>query len=147
MKHILCTILLCGFVLFNAQAQQSKAPETVTTAFETKYPGIKASKWEKLANTTWQAVFRNDNKRILARFKENGKWLEEEYAVNMRELPQDVLVAIDRQHTGHTFKSAIKVNSALHDVYYRVSFVNGRKDIEDLYTPEGTRFTLSFIYQ
>jgi|GEM_PF-6074300 len=144
MKQLFYTLLICLGIVIPATAQQNKnkVPSEIVQNFTEKYPDVKPGKWESITYNRWQVSFRQDNKRKIARFNQSGEWMEEEYTISAKDLPPAVQTAIDRQHTGDVLKNAAKINSALHNIYYKLTFQEKKKIITNLYTPSGELFTI-----
>jgi len=59
----------------NAQSNDTKAiPQTVVSAFSSKYPGVEIKKW-KTENNRYTAKATIDNHKCFASFDANGNWL------------------------------------------------------------------------
>jgi hypothetical protein len=80
-----------GLISFNAMAQKTKdVPQTVQTAFSTKYPLAHLKDW-KIKKNDYLAFFSMNNKKYDASYSKNGSWLITERDIRHRNsLPSDV---------------------------------------------------------
>ena len=84
-KTITCVSVFAIAGLLSCENEQeisaSQVPQSVMSAFQTKYPNITADKWEKESEkgkTVYEAKFKNNGKDVEAEFDENGNFIEEE---------------------------------------------------------------------
>jgi len=64
-------------------------PSSVTTAFQTKYPGITVEKWFNKDNTGYCALFTLNGKKTLSQFNNDGGFVKEESEVEQQGNHQD----------------------------------------------------------
>ncbi len=64
-------------------------PSSVTTSFQTKYPGIAVEKWFNKDNTGYCALFNLNGKKTLSQFNNEGSFVKEETEVEQEGNHQD----------------------------------------------------------
>lgn len=84
-KSIIYLAVIVMTTLFSCHNEQkvsaSQVPQTVITAFQTKYPNITVDKWvteTEKGKTIYEAKFKNNNEDAEAEFDENGTFIKEE---------------------------------------------------------------------
>jgi hypothetical protein len=86
-KWMFSFVLVC--VMFSANAQFRKIPAEVTDSFKVKYKNASGVSWkDKL--TSFQAEFKDADKRMKATFSSGGGWLKTETKHSYKSLPSEV---------------------------------------------------------
>lgn len=99
MKSLIFLIaLLFGFV-FTA-ISQVEVPAVVTDGFTKKFPTATKVKWEKENDTEFEAAFKMDGKSMTACFDDKGNWVETEWEVKVKKLPEAVVTAVTDKYPG-----------------------------------------------
>lgn len=86
MKKILIFVAVITSILLTSctsefEIMSSDVPQTVLTAFQTKYPSIQNVEWEAEkadGHLTFEAAFKMDGKKKEACFKPDGTFIKEE---------------------------------------------------------------------
>ncbi len=64
-------------------------PSSVSTTFQTKYPGVVVEKWFNKDNTGYCALFTLNGKKTLSQFNNDGRFVKEEAEVDQQGNHQD----------------------------------------------------------
>ncbi len=99
------TIVACG-----QKIDASKVPNTVKSAFEKQYPGIRVAKWEK-ENDKYEANFSKDGKAMSTLQQADGKIVETEISIKISELPLSIVNYVKQHHPGKKIKDASKITN------------------------------------
>ncbi|MDA7597943.1 PepSY-like domain-containing protein [Verrucomicrobiales bacterium] len=115
------------------------APKVVTDAFEKKYPGAKAKKWEIDKNGNWEAKFTTNGEKYRADFSTSGMWIETESSLKFEDLPEAVKNAVKREFPNEEVNEVESVDKAGRGHFYDVEFKQKgpNKDVE--YRKSGER--------
>ena len=89
MKNYFFLVTLFSIILFSA-CSQVNPPENVKKEFTQKFADAKSVKWGSEETNEWEAEFKINGKEMSACFDNEGKWLETEAEVTIKELPADV---------------------------------------------------------
>jgi hypothetical protein len=119
-----------------ACSQKLKVPETVTKAFNAKFPGAAGVKWGKENAKEYEAEFKLNNTAISANFGLEGSWKETETTINSTDLPAAVMNAIKTKYPEGIITLAEKVEKP-DRTYYEiiVKLNNKKKEVEIM--PDG----------
>ncbi|MDQ1265260.1 MAG: hypothetical protein QG635_410 [Bacteroidota bacterium] len=123
-------VLICIALLAMPIIAGTTVPEKVKKAFSSKYADAKDVKWEKESGSEYEAEFKMNGKDMSASFDNNGKWLETETKIELKDLPAAVNAAIAESYKVFTVKSAEMLESAKFGKAYEVDLVKGSKKIE-----------------
>jgi len=105
MKNFILLVLI--FIRFSFVAlSQTDIPVNVKDGFAKKFPTAKKVKWEKENDTEFEASFKQDGKTMTANFDEQGNWLETEWEVKLKELPEEVKTAVAQKYPGFEIDEA-----------------------------------------
>lgn len=108
MKKTLLFLFLSLGTGFVAKAQKSP-PQTVVTAFNQKFPGVKDVDWGKEKNGEWEAEFDQGDQEMSANFNADGAWLETETEISVTALPQATRDYLTSNFKGKKIKEAAKI--------------------------------------
>jgi hypothetical protein len=99
MKNLIFLIALVLGFGFTA-ISQVEVPSNVKDGFAKKFPTATKVKWEKENDTEYEATFKMDGKSISANFDIQGNWMETEWEVRIKELPEAVVTAVTDKYPG-----------------------------------------------
>jgi len=99
MKKLICLIVILFGMSCLVEAQ-TNVPATVTEGFTKKFPTAKKVKWEKENDTEYEATFKMDGKSLSAIFNNHGSWMETEWEVRIKELPEAFVNVVTDKYPG-----------------------------------------------
>jgi len=95
------------------EAKESKeAPATVKSAFSRKFPAATKVEWGNENNKEWEAEFMLNGKEYSANFDNEGKWIETEYEISLKELPVAVKTTLDKESAGYKIEESVVTETA-----------------------------------
>jgi glucan biosynthesis protein len=95
---------------------ESQIPAAVKTAFEKKYPSVKAS-WDK-EDANYEANFKHDGKAMSTLIEKNGIIVEIETNIPVTDLPKTVQDYMKKNYPGIKIEEAARIVKANGDVNY-----------------------------
>jgi hypothetical protein len=98
-------LLLLSFSVFGQTAKQ--APEKVKSAFSQKFPSATKVEWGKEGDKEWEAEFKLNGIEYSANFDNEGKWLETEYEISLKEIPAAVKTTLDKESAGYKIEESV----------------------------------------
>ena len=118
MKGLLIMIVAAVVALsaFSQKLNESQVPAAVKTAFERKYPSVKAS-WDK-EYANYEANFKHDGKAMSAVIDKNGTIVETETDIPVTDLPKAVQDYMKKNYPGVKIEEAARIVKANGDVNY-----------------------------
>jgi hypothetical protein len=119
MKKLFIIVITTGMIALSACGQKlkdSQVPTATKTAFENKYPGIKAS-WDK-EEANYEANFKQNGKAMSAVIDKNGTIVETETDIPVADLPKAVQDYMKTHYAGIKIEEAAKIVKANGDVNY-----------------------------
>jgi hypothetical protein len=121
MKNIAVVILAFFVLSVPALAQESSdmPPAAVVAAFEQKFPIAKKPKWEPEDDVNWEVEFKQDGRKYSADYTANGDWLETEYAIKSKDLPERVRKILDSNLTDYKIKE-VEVADTPDGTFYEI---------------------------
>lgn len=93
-------------------------PKEVIEAFQAKFPGITPSEWEMEAQ--YEADFSVNGKEVEVTFDAEGKIVQIEYEIDVEELPEAVVNAIEESYPYCEIVEAEKIETEDGDILYEV---------------------------
>lgn len=99
MKNLIFLIALVLGFGFTA-ISQVEVPANVKDGLTKKFPTATKVKWEKENDVEFEASFKLDGKSMSANFDTQGKWLETEWEIRIKELPETVVNAVTDKYPG-----------------------------------------------
>ena len=139
MKKLVSLLLILAVVSL-VSCNMNNPPAKVKAAFEKQFPDIKKANWEQEEDGIWEAEFKMDDKKIEAAFDANGTWLETEYEIYLKELPDTVLSVLKAEFEGFELKGAEHIVSPDFEGYeikIEKEDENGEVEYEVFITKEG----------
>ncbi|NIA30691.1 MAG: hypothetical protein GWP06_12365 [Actinobacteria bacterium] len=109
---------------------QTKVPEKVKTAFQTRFPAAKDVEWGKESDTEFEAEFEMNGKEMTANFDVDGKWLETESTLSKDELPAQVLATLRTQFGDYKLTVAEKTEKVGKPTVFEVKLGKDETDME-----------------
>jgi hypothetical protein len=79
-------------------------PETVKSAFARKYSDAKNVKWDQEEDNLWEAEFETSGLEMSATFNGNGAWLETEWNIEAKEVPEAVKNTLKKKFSDYKIK-------------------------------------------
>ena len=118
MKGLLIMIVAAVVALsaFSQKLNESQVPAAVKTAFERKYPSVKAS-WDK-EDANYEANFKHDGKAMSAVIGKNGTVVETETDIPVTDLPKAVQDYMKKNYPGVKIEEAARIVKANGEVNY-----------------------------
>lgn len=105
MKFIILGAVVLGSLISCGEDESAKAKE----AFSAKFPNAKNVEWERENDTEWEAEFKMDGKEYSANFSNDGTWMETEYEISKKDLPESIKAAIEATYSGAKLEEIEKV--------------------------------------
>ena len=131
-------IISAVFILsVTAYAQNGKVPSKTRDAFAKLYPKISEVKWSKEKDKGFEAEFKQDGKSISVVIDNEGKLLETETDIDIKELPGTVEPFINKNHPGHKITWAAKIVNEKGEVTYEVEISKGKKHADVIFDENG----------
>ena len=93
MKNLFILLLCISSISFTA-CHKTTPTEKVKSAFEKLYPDAMNTSWEQEKKGEWEAEFKQDGIEMEAAFDKDGNWLETDYEISAKELPEAVLASL-----------------------------------------------------
>jgi hypothetical protein len=103
------TAFLSALVFFGITAcgQSGKeVPVTVKSAFSQKFADATSVKWGKENDREWEAEFKMNGMAYSANFENSGAWIETEYKISLKEIPEAVKATLDKESAGAEVKES-----------------------------------------
>lgn len=130
-------LAVCGFALvFSACGQSAKAPEAVTSAFAEKFVDAKKVEWESEEAGEWEAEFKMNGKEYSANFSDDGEWMETEFEVKVKDLPEAVRATITAEFAAHKIEES-ELSETPEGKAYEVALEKGEETIEVMIAADG----------
>ena len=138
MKKLVILLVIAGFLAVSCQkGPRPKVPEAVKKAFYQKFPNVKVEKWYKEGDNVWEAEFHQNGKEYEASFDSEGNWLETEYEIRFKDLPDAVKQVIKTQFKGYE-REEIAIAETPYGKVYEVEFEKGKEEFEVEFKEDGT---------
>lgn len=112
-------------------------PIKVQESFEIKFSNIKKVQWESEANNEWEAEFKKNGNEYSAKFNKEGVWLETEYEIKIKNLPEAVKNKIQNNYNGYKIEEAEHISTPKYEVVFEIEIENGVLEIELIIDSEG----------
>ncbi|WP_432410926.1 PepSY-like domain-containing protein [Rasiella sp. SM2506] len=118
--------------------KESKAPEAVQVAFQTKYPGENDPDWHLDAHGNYEANFKKKGEKYRADFNPDGTWVETENSIKKKNLPTSIKDKIEKEYSEYEITEVERVDHATKGVFYDVEFKQKGKNKDVMFTEDGT---------
>lgn len=129
MKNLFLISIVFAIFSFSACGQKENVPVKVKTAFEQKFPNATKVKWEKENDTEWEAEFRMNNNEYSANFDNKGNWLETEYEVEMKDIPEAVKSTLDNEFASYEIEES-EVSENAEGTFYEFELEKDETEME-----------------
>jgi len=129
-------VLFSGLLALGACAQKSNPPKEVTSAFSTKFGTVKDLKWDQEDANEWEAEFKMNGTEMSASFDQSGTWLETETEIKKRDLPENILNAVNTQFEGWKIEEVEKIEMPDFSGY-ELAIEQGENEKEILVSEDG----------
>jgi uncharacterized membrane protein YkoI len=121
-----------------------KVPKAVREAVQARFPGAKllgAEKEVENGKTQYEIAVKHEGKKIEATLTHEGKLLEFETRIAVKDMPRAVRRAIESKYRGGKYKAVEAVTKVREGneklEYYEVQIEAGKKKVEVLVTADG----------
>jgi uncharacterized lipoprotein NlpE involved in copper resistance len=141
MKAITFTAAIFVFTVNTVCAQkvkESEVPKAVVTSFQNNFKGVKAEKWEKEKDGTYEAEFDWNKVETSATFNADGKLKETEQEIKTSELPKTAGDYVAKNYAGHKISEAAKITSADGKITYEAEVKKGKEEMDLIFDESGT---------
>ena len=112
-------------------AQNIEVPKEVKKTFSKKYPNISDVKWSKENSDAFEAEFNLNGTKTSVVIKEEGNIEETESAINIKDLPQNVVPYIKDNYAGYTITETAKIVDENGNVFFEAE-ISKEKTSKDL---------------
>lgn len=114
------------------------APAAAEKGFSARFPNAQKVKWGKEGANKFEAEFVLNGVRMSASFNQDGKWLETETSINIKDLPKAVSDFVVKNYPKAKINEAAKIERPNADViYYEAEIKENGKEKDLLLTAEG----------
>lgn len=141
MKSLLilaCFIFSFATIGCSQKISEKDLPAPVKTAFNNKFPGATAIKWEKENKKEVEANFKMNNTDVSANFGLDGTWVETETTIPASELPAAVTNVVNAKYPKAVYGRTEKIEKPGSKILYEVNItVNGKKKELEM-NPDGS---------
>jgi hypothetical protein len=128
-KLFTLVLLLCAVGLTSCQ-EVKPTPDVVTKAFQLKYTGQTASKWEVDSHGNFEAHFKEDGIKYRADFTPKGIWIETERSIDKKDLPKVIKEILKKDFDYSNISEVEKVEHHAKGLFYDVEFKQKGKNID-----------------
>ena len=140
MKNILFSLALVLLTIASSYAQKVKpenVPAPVLSAFKAKFVNAVKVKWSIEKVNEYEAEFKMDGLKKSANFKSDGTWIETEIEINISQLPQVVIEAINKRFSGCKIDEAEQAETPENTNFYGVTIELNEKEFDVDVKPNG----------
>ena len=102
---------IMSFLILGLFACSQAPPKTVSDSFAKKFSKAEKVKWEQEEENEWEAEFIINGQEMTACFDNAGKWLETEGEVEVKDLPAEVIKAIQLEFNGFEIEGAESIEN------------------------------------
>lgn len=130
-------IISLGTIMISCNGKKTDSKKKALATFEKMYPETTHVKWKSINDSTWKVNFALDNKKMMARFNDNGEWLISKTSVKAGDMPLFVIDKIDGFYKGYLITKSKFVESPDLKAYEIILDVNTKR-IRVLISDNGT---------
>lgn len=135
--RLLLVLLVTYHSSFIALAK-TQIPPAVEQAFKNHFPSALEENWKKLNSEQYTVQFKLQNNTWYALFDITGKLIEKRQPISKTQLPNAVMLYIERQHEGAKFIKAFEVSNPNADsLHYDVQIKDGKEKVNLYLTKDG----------
>jgi len=132
MKNViafLCVVFISAGIVAFKMPQTENVPQVVKIAFAKKFPTAKKIDWKKESSSEWEAEFKMDKTEYSANFSAEGKWLETEHEVSIKEIPKKIKAILDSKFIGYKIEES-EISEIALDTVYEFEIEKGEESLE-----------------
>ncbi|HLK28125.1 MAG TPA: PepSY-like domain-containing protein [Puia sp.] len=144
MKKIFLVIAIALVSNIIVAQNNKEIPQTVITAFQSKYPSAEIKKW-KTGKEDFVAEFNLEKKKYRAYYSSNAEWIRTETKIKLSsKLPQPVKTALHKSEYASWYINEIKQIEKPGKNMYTIHVDDGNKLSADHHDALKTDYLLSF---
>jgi len=140
MKNLMFSLALVLLTIASSYAQKvnsENVPAPVLSAFKAKFVTAVKVKWSIEKANEYEAEFKMDGLKKSANFKSDGTWIETEIEINISQLPQVVIEAINKRFSGCKIDEAEQAETPENTNFYGVTIELNEKEFDVDVKPNG----------
>jgi len=130
------SIFIIAALTFGLFACGQTPPKAVTDNFAKKFNGATKVKWDTEEKNEWEAEFKMNGKDMSVCFDDAGKWLNTEAVISEKDLPANVLKAVQTAYAGWKIESVESYESPELKAY-ELGIEKGKEELEIQVTADG----------
>ena len=130
------SIIIIATLVFGLFACAENPPKAVTDNFAKKFTGATKVKWESEEANEWEAEFKMNGNEMSASFDNAGKWINTEAVLSEKELPANVLKAVNDAYPGWKIES-VESYETPEMKGYEMGIEKGKEELEIQVSPDG----------
>ncbi len=151
MKKLFLAVLALGLSTGALYAQKAKAtkskakaevkietPESVKSAFSSKFSDVADAKWKKNYSGNYVAIFDKDGITTDAEYTPDGTWVASHTRFTAENMPEAVATTIKNKYPSASIKDGVKVEQTSTGAYYKVKIDDNGASKEVLVDDNGT---------
>ena len=134
-KFILVALLL---FLFSAGLFAGEISPLAQKALQEKYPDAQHVEWDEVKRGEYQGDFVLNGTEMAATFDANGKWLETETTLTLKDLPKAVKDYVAKTYPKGSISEVARIEKpTLTEAIFRTEIENNGKDFDLLINQKG----------
>ena len=130
------SIFIATALVFGLFACGQTPPKPVTDSFNKKFANATKVKWSMEDKTEWEAEFKMDGKEMSASYDLEGKWINTEAKLTEKDLPANVLKAVNTAYAGWKIES-VESYETPQMKGYELGIEKGKDELELQVTADG----------
>jgi archaellum component FlaF (FlaF/FlaG flagellin family) len=130
---IIIAILLFSFMVY---AQTTEVPNSVMDAFNKLYPQVSEVKWDKEGNN-FEASFKEGGTEVSVVLTTEGKLLETETGVDLKDLPKTIASYVQQKYAGFKITETTKIVNSKNNLNYEIEITKDQKKKDLLFDKDG----------
>lgn len=130
------SILVIASLAFGLFASAQTPPKPVTDNFAKKFSSATKVKWDQEEENEWEAEFIMSGNEMSASFDNAGKWLETEKELKKKDLPANVLKAVEEVYKGWDIEEISSIETPDFKGY-ELGIEKGKEEMELKITADG----------
>lgn len=140
MKKIIIMLICSACISISVFAQKisaDKLPASVLAGFKAKFPNVTKVSWEMEDKTAYEADFKLNNVESSATFSKDGKWMETEMEIKLKDLPLNIQQNVAKQFPAYKINECSKIEHASNGLCFEVEITKGKETFDVLYNSKG----------
>jgi hypothetical protein len=122
MKNGFIIAMVCVCLSASVSAQKTIVTAATEKAFQQKFAGATAVKWDKEGKNEFEAEFVLNGKKGSANFSATGEWLETEMGIAIADAPAAVNTAFVKMFPTATIKEVYKIETSKGKNYFEIEY-------------------------